>query len=142
MSTISSVMSRHDLEVPAHLVADAEVPIIAGKPQRQGDVFVEPRRCGKVANAVPVPPEGIAVVRGEAGGNTHLLVRDLGVAEDLVSWSPNPDERAIDMGTLTVEEGGAALLVHAEHGAQGIGPGQYTVRRLRQQAEQIQRVSD
>lgn len=126
-------MTKHDVEIPAHLVADAEIPVVAGKPQRQGDVFVLPMREGKVANLKPIPAEGIAVVRGEAGGNTHLLV---GGGE----WAPNTNDRAIQ-GTLVVKDE-PAYLVHPEHGAQGFGPGSYIVRRQQEQAEVIRLVAD
>ena len=98
--------------------------------------MVRPMRGGLVAGLAPVPPEGIPVVRGEAGGNTHLLV-----AEGPVSWAPNTTDRAIQ-GSLVVEEGGVAYLTHPEHGCQGIGPGHYTVRRQREQAEEIRIVAD
>ena len=75
MNTYAEILNAHDIEVPAHLVADAEVPVLTGM-QRQGDVIVLPTRAGKVTGLVPVPPEGTAVVRGESGGNTHLLVAD------------------------------------------------------------------
>lgn len=134
MSTFTEVM--REVEIPPHLAADAEVPVVAGKPQRQGDVMVRPMRKGKIAGLKPVPPEGIAVVRGESGGNTHLLV-----SEGPVFWAPNTTDRAIQ-GSLVVEEGATAFLTHPEHGAQGIGPGHYTIRRQREQADEIRIVSD
>lgn len=133
MQTFQDVMTKHDVEIPAHLVADAEIPVCSGKPQRQGDVFVIPTAAGKVANLKPIPAEGIAVVRGEAGGNTHLLV---GAGE----WAANTSDPAIQ-GTLVVKDE-PAFLVHPEHGAQGFGKGTYIVRRQREQAEQIRLVAD
>lgn len=134
MHTYADVLNAHDIEVPAHLVADAEIPVVSGKMQRQGDVAIIPMRDGKVANLKPIPPEGVVVVRGESGGNTHLLV---GAGK----WSPNTTDRAI-CGTLVVEEGEAAYLTHPEHGGQGIGEGSYMVRRQVEQAEELRIVSD
>lgn len=47
-----------------------------------------------------------------------------------------------DLGTLTVPEGGSAYLMHPEHGAQGIGPGDYILRRQVEAAEQARLVAD
>lgn len=70
-ATYKDLMGAHQVDVPAHLQADAEIPIIWGL-QRQGDVIVIPMRAARVSGQEPVPAEGVAVVRGEAGGNTHL----------------------------------------------------------------------
>ena len=135
MSTLTQIMAPHSVEVPEHLIADAEVPVISGKPQRQGDVFIVPMRKGGVARLAPVPPEGIAVVRGENGGNTHLLV-----ADGPVLFAPR--ESGADMGTLVVPEDATAYLIHPEHGCNAIGEGTYVVRRQREQAEEIRLVQD
>jgi hypothetical protein len=133
MQTYADVMTTHDVEIPDHLVAEAEIPVIDGKPQRQGDVIVLPMRDGQVSNLKPIPAEGIAVVRGEAGGNTHLLV---GGGE----WVANTTDPTIQ-GTLVVKDD-PAFLVHPEHGAQGIGTGSYIVRRQREQADIVRLVAD
>lgn len=133
MNTYADVLNAHDIEVPAHLVADAEIPVVSGQMQRQGDVVVIPTRAGKVENLKPIPPEGIVVVRGESGGNTHLLV---GAGQ----WAPNTNDRAI-CGTLVVEDE-PAYLTHPEHGGQGIGEGTYIVRRQVEQAEELRLVAD
>lgn len=134
-ATLDTIMTPHSVEIPAHLEAQAEVPLISGKPQRQGDVMVVPMRKGNVAGLKPVPAEGIPVVRGE-GGHTHLLV-----AEGPVSWAPATPAGA-NQGTLVVEEGGSAYLIHPEHGATGIGPGHSVIRRQREQADEIRLVAD
>jgi hypothetical protein len=134
VNTIEHVMSRHSVAVPEHLEAQAEIPVKTGL-QRQGDIIVIPSRKGKISGLVPVPAEGIPVVRGEAGGNTHLLV-----ADGTVSWAPKTDGGPA-LGTLDVEEG-TAYLLHPEHGAQGIGEGQYTIRRQVEQADAIRLVQD
>lgn len=126
-------------DVPADLVDDVEIPVLIGM-QRQGDVLVVPQRRG-VSNGQPVPPDGIAVVRGEAGGNTHLLVN---VAPDagVVTWRPIETRSAQDLGEIVVPEGGTAGLLHPEHGATLIGPGSYVARRQREQADEIRLVAD
>lgn len=136
MKTMEEVLTPHGVEIPAHLEAQAEVPIVTGA-QRQGDVIVLPMRKGKVAGAEAVPAEGIAVVRGENGGNTHLLV-----ADGDVSFAPAETSEPQTLGTLVVSDEGTAFLIHPEHGANAIGTGQYTIRRQREQADEIRTVAD
>lgn len=136
MNTLTEVMTPHGIVVPAHLVADAEVPLGRGV-QRQGDVLVKPMRSGRVAGLAPVPADGVAVVRGEAGGNTHLLV-----AAGHVEFAERGDRTSVTLGTLVVDDGAAAYLLHPEHGAMGIAPGTYAVSRQRQQAEIVRLVAD
>ena len=133
MTTIADVMNRHAVEVPAHLSAQADVPMLAGM-QRQGDVLIVP--CKPHAQGAPVPAKGVAVVRGEAGGHTHLLV-----AVGDVRWT-TISGRTLELGTLTVAGGAEAYLLHPEHGAAGIAPGSYTLKRQRQQAEVERLVAD
>lgn len=141
MTTYGAILDRHQVEIPAHLKADAEIPILADD-QRQGDVYIfRVGRPGKVAGQQPVAPEGVAVVRGEAGGNTHLLVNSPGGIP--VLWAGRDATAANpDLGTLTVPEGSAAYLLHPEHGGQGIGPGQYILSRQVEAAETARLVSD
>jgi hypothetical protein len=133
VQTYEKILNAHDVEIPAHLVADAEVPVLSG-PQRQGDVIVLPLSRPGAGKFTEIPAAGIAVVRGESGGNTHLLVGD-GV------WREN-ESASFDCGILTVPDGGAAFLLHPEHGAQGFAPGSYVIRRQREQAHEIRRVAD
>lgn len=125
-----------EIEIPPHLEADAEVPVLTGL-QRQGDVYVIPQPRGKIDGLQPIPPEGIVVVRGEAGGNTHRLM-----ADGPCFWASSRDR--FIQGSLVVEEGGTAYLIHEEHGAQGIGHriGSYFLRRQRQQEEEITIAAD
>ena len=139
ITTYGAVLGACDIEIPAHLVADAEVPVLTGM-QRQGDVAVIPARPGADRGA-PVPAEGVAVVRGEAGGNTHLLVGDLD-QPGAVCWRVTVGGDPLELGTITVPDGAVAHLVHPEHGAQGIGAGCYRVRRQREQADEIRMVAD
>ena len=134
MKTYEEVMGAHDVEIPAHLLADAEVPVLTGL-QVQGDVAIVPHRAGKASETILVPPEGVPVVRGESGGNTHLLV-----ADGAVVWSPSSN--AMTLGQVTVPKGATAFMLHPEHGAMGMGAGSYLIRRQREQAEEIRRVAD
>ena len=137
MNTLAEVMSPHGVEIPKHLEEQAEVPLISGV-QRQGDVIVVPMRHGEIAGLETVRSEGVPVVRGEAGGNTHLLV-----ADGAVSFAPAPSTRGgLALGSLAVEKDAAAYLIHPEHGATGIAPGSYRISRQREQAEIERLVAD
>jgi hypothetical protein len=133
-TTYADIATRHQVELPAHLFAQAQIPVHSG-PQRQGDLVVLPQRPG-IAEGKPVQPEGVAVIRGENGGNTHLLTADGDVQW---RWINN---RGQDIGVVTVSEGAAAYLLHPEHGAQGFAPGEYVIRRQREQADEIRLVAD
>lgn len=133
MSTLTDVMTPHGVAVPEHLEAQADVRLLTGL-QRQGDLFIVPMKPGKVAGLEPVPPEGIPVVRGEAGGNTHLLI-----ADGPVFYARRDGQ---DLGTCVVEEGGAAYLIHPEHGASGMAPGTYGLRRQREQSDAVRLIAD
>lgn len=135
MKTLNDLFTAHDLELADHLLADVEVPALDVL-QVQGDVAIIPTRMSmKEHGAGPVPAEGVPVVRGENGGNTHLLV-----ADGAVTWSPATDW--LDLGVVTVGEGATAFLLHPEHGANALAPGSYRLRRQREQAEEIRRVAD
>lgn len=114
---------------------EVEIPVLSGL-QRQGDVLVVPMRAGQIAGLKPVPREGVVVVRGENGGNTHLLV-----ADGDVQFAPN-EARGQTLGSLLVGDGAVAYLTHPEHGFNAIGTGSYTVRRQREQADEIRIIAD
>jgi len=147
MTTLRSVLTRHDREVLGHLDREAQVPVVAFG--RQGDVVVVADSVTGWASTqpdAPVPPEGIPVVRGETGGNTHLLVADGGARfawadEGTARWADlGPfDPELLDVGTdrrrigtLAVDPGAVAYLIHEEHGAIGFAPGRYAVLRQRE----------
>jgi len=132
MRTHTTLAETYGVEVPSHLEAEAEVPLLTGM-QRQGDVIVVPIHTDQVGDLVPAG--GVPVVRGEAGGNTHLLV-----AACDVRWAPVVD--VLMLGVLTVADGAEAYLAHPEHGYMGIGPGCYRVSRQREQADEIRTVAD
>ncbi len=135
MITLQQAEKATGVDVLQHLEREAEVPVLCGL-QRQGDVLVLPRRMG-AGKGDPIPAEGIPVVRGEAGGNTHALVRYEGAA----FWR-SIESRTADLGELTVPEGSVVMLAHPEHGFLGIGPGAYMIRRQREQADEIRIVAD
>lgn len=146
--TISDALARHDITVADELLAEIEVPVLTG-PQRQGDVLILPRPAAGKAELgamTPVGRAGVAVVRGEATGNTHLLDAVSGV----VLWTPDMSgsRDGLTLGVLYVGDNadggpGVAHLLHTdEHGCNGIGVGTYVLRGKREQAEIERRVAD
>lgn len=135
MSTLASLIDRHGVDVDAHLDRDASVPTLTGV-QAQGDVLVVP---SPVSATTPVPPDGVPVVRGEAGGNTHLLLADGDVRCDL---SDGVSATSLTLAHVTVSDGAVGWLAHPEHGYLGVGPGSYELRRQREQADVIRVVAD
>lgn len=128
--TYEQALTRHNVEIPAHLEAQAEVPVLTGL-QRQGDLIIAPIR----SNGNPLRPvgAGVQVVRGEATGNTHWLNGDDGVAYTRVG----------DAVIVSVPECATAVLTHTdEHGANAMGPGLYRISRQREQADEVRLVAD
>lgn len=141
MLTLTEVLAKHDIAVPDELLADLIVPVLAG-PQRQGDVLIIPRPPIGIAERSTmalVGRAGVAVVRGEATGNTHLLH-----AEGTVRWAAHVGAAGgVTLGVLEVEDGATAYLIHTdEHGSNGIAPGAYVLHGKREQAAEIRRVAD
>lgn len=134
--TLAETIDRFGVDVHDHLDRDALVPINAGV-QRQGDVLVLPATRDA---QTPVPAAGVPVVRGESGGNTHLLLADGPVRFDLDPTAADPSQ--LRLGALTVPEGSVAYLAHPEHAYTGIAPGCYEIRRQREMADEIRRVAD
>lgn len=137
MHTLATLIDRHGVTVDDHLDTDALVPVNTGL-QRQGDVVVVPTPDAQAA-AAPVPQNGVPVVRGEAGGNTHTILADgPGVCCD----TRQATAQDLTLATLTVPEGSVAYLAHPEHAYTGIGPGTYEIRRQREQADELRIVAD
>lgn len=136
--TLADAITRHGVSVDDHHDLDSIIPVLTGV-QFQGDVAVIP--IAAVARKMlgdTVPPTGIAVVRGENGGNTHLLL-----ADGTVTWQPAPARTGeLALGTLSVASDATAYLAHPEHAYSGIGPGVYELRRQREQADAIRMVAD
>ena len=135
-STLAALIDTHSVDVHDHLDRDELVPVHTGM-QRQGDVLVIP--TSGAAATRPVPAAGVPVVRGEAGGNTHLLL----ASGPGVTCDPRQaDVDDLTLAVLTVPEGATAYLAHPEHGYSGIGPGTYRLSRQREMAEELRIVAD
>lgn len=134
MHTLETLIKTHGIDVEAHLDREVTVPIITGL-QRQGDVLVLP---SKADAKTPVPATGTPVVKGENGGNTHAIVADGPVFCDVRTASATD----LTLALLTVPPGSVAYLAHPEHAYSGIGAGSYTIRRQREQADELRLVQD
>jgi len=136
MTTVAEAITRHGVAVHDHLPTDVEIPVLTG-PQCQGDVAVLP--VTTVHPGQPLPAGGVPVVRGEAGGNTHLLLP----GSKGVTWAPAVDgDGDLVLGHVTVPAGGVAYLAHPEHSYSGIGPGVYRIGRQREWAGEWRVVAD
>lgn len=135
MATLADLIDAHGVEVLDHLDRQVDVPVLSG-PQCQGDVSVLP--VTTTAATTPVPAAGVAVVRGESGGNTHRLLAGEGVGV----FFDAADGDDLTLGTLTVEPGATAYLAHPEHAYSGIAPGTYRIGRQREFAGEWRLVAD
>jgi hypothetical protein len=139
VKTLADVTAATGFEVLEHLVADVEVPILDGL-QAQGDLFIVPfpvaGRPIQHDPLRPVPAEGIAVIAAVGGGHEHRLFA--GVPGTAVFGLAAG--RGQDIGVLECTE--PAYLLHPEHGATGIAPGSYVLRRQRVQADEERLVAD
>lgn len=137
--TLADAETAFGVRVDEHHDRQADIPVLTGL-QAQGDVIVLPV-ADRHAAVTPVPQQGVAVVRGENGGHTHLLL-----AAGTVAWDPSAtagtDPSDLDLGTLTVADGATAYLAHPEHAFSGIGAGTYVLRRQREQADVARFVAD
>lgn len=141
MLTIHQAEQQFGVIVDEHLDRQATIPVCDGL-QAQGDIIVVPaveclEALGRAVDRIPTA--GVAVVRGENGGNTHLLL-----AEGPAFYTPDTsgEPSALALGTLTVPDGSVAHLAHPEHGYASIAPGTYEIRRQREQADAIRLVQD
>ncbi|MFB4276096.1 MULTISPECIES: hypothetical protein [unclassified Nonomuraea] len=131
--TLASLSRQTGLAVLDHLEQSVRIPVVDGL-QAQGDLIVIPLPV--VAGSVQarpearwqhVPPEGVELLRGAAGGNPHTLVAEPGTCR----WTTqvtDSDRLAIGMFTATA----VVHLLHPEHGGSGCAPGTYVVRRQRE----------
>lgn len=137
MKTLAQAIGCFGVDVDPHLDRQATIPVTNGL-QAQGDVMVVPAVLTLGIATTLVPPNGVAVVRSEAGGNTHLLLPDGPVMFDQRPISA----MSLVLGVLTVPVGSVAYLAHPEHAYSGIAPGTYELRRQREQADEIRMVAD
>lgn len=137
-TTLGTLIATHGIDVEDHLDRQLTVPVITGL-QRQGDVLVVPDPKAKATTEVPAG--GTPVVKGEAGGNTHAIVAD-NAGGPVLCDVREATTRNLTLAMLTVPEGSIAYLAHPEHAYSGIGPGSYTIRRQREQADELRIVQD
>ena len=131
---------------PTELIAEisgAEIEVVEFA--RQGDVIVIPERMLSIAAepTAPVPQDGVDLVRGDFGGNVHLLIVD---GDAWFDRTPVPllldDTTIMSIGILWVAPEARAYLIHPEHAAVGLAPGRYTVRRQREWSDVVHLVHD
>ncbi|SEF27166.1 hypothetical protein SAMN05421837_103664 [Amycolatopsis pretoriensis] len=124
---LAELLDRTGLDVLAHLDRQVDVPVIDGL-QAQGDLIVVPEAMADGvrgrAGWHPLPAEGAELVRGGDGTNPHTLVGSC----QLTVQVADPEWLAVAMLHNTVP----VYLVHPEHGATGIAPGRWVVRRQRE----------
>lgn len=120
-----------------HLEADLEVPVLDGL-QAQGDLLIVPAagRAQTIAALKPVPAEGVAVIAAVGSGHEHRLFAG---SPGTVLWALST-RGGQDIGLLRVDE--PAYILHPEHGATGVAPGTYVLRRQREQADEERLVAD
>ena|SRR6266536_3112022 len=133
MRTMQSLIEEHGTEVLDYLDRQVTVPVLDSG-QIQGDVSILPVTTQPAT--IPIPKAGIAVVRGESGGNTHSLH-----GSPTAFFDPAAGD-GLTLGTLTVPAGSQAYMAHPEHGFMGIAAGTYRIGRQREQADEIAYVVD
>ncbi|GGP68814.1 hypothetical protein [Saccharothrix coeruleofusca] len=127
------LLDKTNLDVLDHLEREVSVPVVDGL-HAQGDLLVLPFdlvastvRLGRYARLTDVSPEGVELVRGAAGGNPHTLTADPGSTR----WTSGVVD-PLGLAVAYVENTAPAYLVHPEHGATGLAPGRWLVRRQRE----------
>lgn len=132
--TLGELAGKHGFAVLEHLEAENEVPVNSGL-QAQGDLFVIPDN--RPAERGPaVPAAGIAVIEAVGGGHEHRLF----AGEPGTAFFAPARSGGQDIGHLEVTA--PAYLLHPEHGATGIAPGSYVLRRQREQADEERLIAD
>lgn len=132
---VSEAISKFGTSVLEHLDREVQVPVVTTA-ACQGDVSI--LKVTTAPASTPVGKAGVAVVRGEAGGNTHSLHGD-----GSIFWDVSDDrEASLVLGVLTVPAGSEAVLAHPEHGFLSIAPGTYRIGRQREFAGEWRVVAD
>ena len=144
MKTLADVTATFGFEVLEHLEAEAQVPVLGGL-QAQGDLFIVPLADAspltETADVKAVPAGGIAVIAAVGSGHEHRLFAGApGTATFGLANTRGANTRGADIGVL--ECTGPAYVLHPEHGATGIAPGAYVLRRQREQAAEERLVAD
>ena len=138
MHTLADVTKATGFEVLEHLEAEAQVPVLDGL-QAQGDLLIIPLAGGWQGPAgLPkeVPAAGIPVIEAVGSGHEHRLFAG---TPGTATFTP-ATSRGADIGVL--ETTGPCYILHPEHGAAGVGPGSYVLRRQREQADVERLVAD
>jgi hypothetical protein len=136
MRTLAEVTEATGFEVLEHLEAEAQIPVLAGL-QAQGDLIVVPApgRSSDSGKGQLVPAAGVAVIEAQGGGHEHRLFASV---PGTVTWAPRTGGQDIGLAECTEP----AYLLHPEHGATGLAPGAYILRRQREQADEERLVAD
>lgn len=143
MTTLTDLAALVEFQFDPHL-PDDPTPVLV-EPQAQGDIYILPADGPHAVTGVyPAPGAprplgtGYDIVEGQGIRNPHTL-RSF---DDAVTITPGSAGYPFDVATLHVPDGAEAFLLHPEHGANGIGPGTYVLRRQREQAETVRAVAD
>ena len=142
--TLGDLTAKHGFAVLEHLEAEAHVPVHSGL-QAQGDLFIVPAKEDGLTQAAAfadgtrgeVPAEGIAVIEAVGSGHEHRLFASV---PGTAFFTPYRNRTGQDIGVLEAWE--TAYLLHPEHGATGVSPGSYVLRRQREQADEERLVAD
>ena len=138
MRTLADITEATGFAVLEHLEAEAQVPVLGGL-QAQGDLLVIPEKArGRHAadTGREVPGAGIPVIEAVGGGHEHRLF----ASRPGTAWWTPASRDGQDLGVLECTQ--PAYLLHPEHGATGIAPGAYVLRRQREQASEERLVAD
>jgi len=138
MRTLAEVTGATGFEVLEHLEAETEVPELAGL-QAQGDLIIVPApgRSSDTGKRQIVPAAGVAVIEAVNGGHEHRLFASV---PGTLTWAPRSGGQAADIGLA--ECTAPAFILHPGHGATGLAPGAYILRRQREQADEQRLVAD
>lgn len=136
--TLADVEAMSDRQVYDWLDRSVSVPIHDGM-QAQGDIIVVPISRTPGGGAVDCPRHGIDVVPSVNGGHAHTLLAPDGGCTVRLTRTTGPEDLVIALIDTTE----TCYLLHAEHGASGIAPGRYEIRRQREwSAAEARRIAD
>ncbi|HWO64030.1 MAG TPA: hypothetical protein VNO31_28765 [Umezawaea sp.] len=131
---LAELLDRTGLSVLDHLEKQVLVPVIDGL-QAQGDLIVIPLallgpvRLPRGARWDTVPSDGVELVRAATGNNPHTLTAD----PHTCHWTTAFHD-PLRLGVAIFDNTTPAYLVHPEHGATGIAPGTWLVRRQQERS--------
>lgn len=132
LPTLADLTARTGLDVLDHLERQVTVPVVGGL-QAQGDLVVVPHAMLPFVTEAgwdrwrDVPASGVELLRSAGGGNPHTLTADPGACR----WTSGVRDTQ-GLALALIENTSTAYLLHPEHGANGIAPGRWVVRRQRE----------